>query len=562
MPATVSHALSMTTPDDPAYENKPSNWNSVHAVSLNISATEISGLFSNANGVSFGMSADSITASHNALTSQSNQAFSANGGASAFQTLTFNDANGITWSNAAGAVQASYSQSTHTHRTDFRAITLGGNSAGTSTFNASNNDTIFLNGGNNITLSGNGSTITISAANQTNQSAIRALGVSNTGNTAGNTGVSTGIDWVIAGTNNITVSQSTAVGGPNTIWLSAPTPGAGGAVNVSAGTTSNDLTQVVFSNSNNLSFGLNGSTITGSFNAINVGVSTGGNTSGTTGTLEGAGGQYVFVGTNGVTLSQSINGSSGTVTISGAGATLSSLHVFGGIGWSSNTQNMAGSTSGNVSVWPFTITNWLSAGVMDIMLALSFTTLGTSSGRQTGGICVGLYTRNVSTLSSIYSTSFNWHVTGQNSSYTINQVTVTNYTGYGVTGATNSSGVNISSGYTGGKMVGFPINSLMSPGVYWLALMGTMSTSSINVGLSFQMQGGIIPAQQQLLAPIGSFSTAYSTGFNMVGGRFHNGGGVWSSAGSQTNVPVSMAFASISQSTAYSLSPMVRFWRT
>lgn len=42
------------------------------------------------------------------------------------------------------------------------------------------------------------------------------------------------------------------------------TPGAGGAVNFSAGTTSNDLGSVVFSNANGVSFGLNGSTITAS----------------------------------------------------------------------------------------------------------------------------------------------------------------------------------------------------------------------------------------------------------------------------------------------------------
>lgn len=65
---------------------------------------------------------------------------------------------------------------------------------------------------------------TVPAA-QTTQSAIKALGASNTGNTAGNTGVSTGIDWVFAGTNNVTVSQSTAGGGPNTLWISGPTVG-------------------------------------------------------------------------------------------------------------------------------------------------------------------------------------------------------------------------------------------------------------------------------------------------------------------------------------------------
>lgn len=63
MPATVGHNLSATTPDDPSFEIRPSHWNSAHDVTLNISASEISGLFSNANGVSFGLSNSSITAS-------------------------------------------------------------------------------------------------------------------------------------------------------------------------------------------------------------------------------------------------------------------------------------------------------------------------------------------------------------------------------------------------------------------------------------------------------------------------------------------------------------------
>ena len=47
-----------------------------------------------------------------------------------------------------------------------------------------------------------------------------------------------------------------------------PVGGSGGAgggitnINISAGTASNNLSNVVFSNSNNVSFGLNGSTVT------------------------------------------------------------------------------------------------------------------------------------------------------------------------------------------------------------------------------------------------------------------------------------------------------------
>lgn len=294
MPATVAHSLTMTTPDNPAYENQPQHWNSNHAVTLNVLATEISALFSNKNGVSFGLDGTNVTASiaaggapgsisagttnvalgeavfsnsngisfgldgatvtaqHNGLTSQSNQNVTAANGGFAFQTLSFSNANAFSFGTSAGsAVTGSYTvpvQSNgildvstatqsgtatsrfamhdHQHR-GVRGIAVQGTA---STFFGD----YVLSAGANITLATAGAStagsVQISAAAQTNQSAIRALGVSNTGNTAGNTGVSTGIDWVIAGTNNVTVSQSTAVGGPNTIWLSAPNAGGGGGV--------------------------------------------------------------------------------------------------------------------------------------------------------------------------------------------------------------------------------------------------------------------------------------------------------------------------------------------
>lgn len=155
------------------------------------------------------------------------------------------------------------------------------------------------------------------SATQTNQSAIKGLGASNTGNTAGNTGISSGVDWVIAGTNNITVSESTVGGGPNTLWISAPNVAAGN-VSFSAGTSSAAIASVVFSNSNGVSFGLNGSTITASAaggGGIGGGVSTGGNTAGSTGTVTT--GNIIFVGSNAISLSQSTGaaGSNATITI-------------------------------------------------------------------------------------------------------------------------------------------------------------------------------------------------------------------------------------------------------
>lgn len=182
--------------------------------------------------------------------------------------LAFTNLNGVTLSLSTGAAGSHTIVGSHnaitSQSTQFLAMTLGGNTAGTTTFHATNNASLFFNGGNNITLSGNGSTVTISAAAQTNQSAIKGLGASNTGNTAGNTGLSTGIDWVVAGSNNITISQSTAGGGPNTLWVSGPT--VGGAQTGISGIIVSDATYtsgtVSFSNAGNITIAssVNGAT--------------------------------------------------------------------------------------------------------------------------------------------------------------------------------------------------------------------------------------------------------------------------------------------------------------
>lgn len=179
------------------------------------------------------------------------------------------------------------------------------------------------------------------------------------GNTSGATASVSSGTLFLAGGNNVTLSQN-----GQSITISGGTI-AGQPVNFSAGTTSSALGSVVFSNSNAMSFGLNGSTITGSFSqsaqtqasgnivgsgftstttagsvlvgtqnsaglsvgvpawltaagggGFSGGVSTGGGTSGNTGTYSG---QIIFAGGNNITLSVS-SGAAGaqTITISGA----------------------------------------------------------------------------------------------------------------------------------------------------------------------------------------------------------------------------------------------------
>lgn len=82
------------------------------------------------------------------------------------------------------------------------------------------------------------------------------------GNTAGvGSLVSTGTMTLVGG-NNIVLSQN-----GNAITISGSNAPAA-SINFSAGTTSNNLGAVTFANSNGVSFGLNGSTITGSHNGL------------------------------------------------------------------------------------------------------------------------------------------------------------------------------------------------------------------------------------------------------------------------------------------------------
>ena len=99
-------------------------------------------------------------------------------------------------------------------------VTLSGNTAGAMAQISSG--TMTLAGGNNITLSQAGNAVTISGGAGGGFSA----GLSNLGNTQGQTGV-TGTRLVIVGTDNITLSQATDANG-GTISITGQSP-AGGA---------------------------------------------------------------------------------------------------------------------------------------------------------------------------------------------------------------------------------------------------------------------------------------------------------------------------------------------
>lgn len=186
--------------------NAPSG--SINFSASNTSANLASVTFSNSNGVSFGLNAGVITASHNALTSQSNQALSASNGSFAFQTAGFSNANGVTFGTSAGSimtasVNTSYAASNHTH--------------GNPTLNLTNISGTTASASNGLTLS-------LSAAAQSAQTQSNIQGIVASGSTNRTGDISfANSNGVTFGLSNNTITASVAAGG-----------GGGGGVALSA----------------------------------------------------------------------------------------------------------------------------------------------------------------------------------------------------------------------------------------------------------------------------------------------------------------------------------------
>src|SRR5260221_10664264 len=277
----------MTQANDTRYENQASNWNETHAFSLNASGSEISRAFDNGGGITFGLETNGSITAAAPPGAPSPVNFSAGTTSNNLASVVFSNSGGISFglngSTITGTVATNYQSQgaylTTAMQSNAATISNVNLSAGTTSNNLSafvlsnsNNFSFGLSGstvtasytvpavsGHGLGVSNTGntlgntgtqstgtvvfaasgaitasqstgagiSTIWYSVAAQSNQSAIKGFGASNTGNTAGKTGSSSGIDLGIAGAKKIKVLESTAAGGPNTIWLLAPSPGAG-----------------------------------------------------------------------------------------------------------------------------------------------------------------------------------------------------------------------------------------------------------------------------------------------------------------------------------------------
>lgn len=537
-----------------------------------IAPTQSAFVLSNSNGVSFGTNGSTVTATvktdylttamasnrasdfvqataafagtnasgtiaSNAISvSVARPAFSADA-SSTYQTLTFQDSNGVSFSNNAGALRVTHGlqftsatsaiTSAALHTSASRVINIvaatnntGGGTASLSSnvsFSAANGLTFYTSAGGAIVGSHNA----ITTARASNDAIGLNTAQSNVTWTVNSSGLSLDArGYAGTGTtfNGANISGSMTV---NSGGVQLSLSGAGGGTtnqtgpNIAAGTQTATSGTVVFSNSNNITFGMSDSSVvTASFNPINIGASNLGNTAGTTGTIDGAGAQFVFVGVNDISLSQSVNGASATLSI--VGEPMMSRFFPG----ADNLTYISAPTNASASLRGVEIPHDITGTRMDILVyqSLSSSAVGNTYGQQ-WSIYMGIYSNDTAnnrlfSLSS-GSTQTTWTV------------------------ASNTAGATQING-SGVRPISCPVNFSMTPGQYFVAVNWVTSTfSSGTATTALNRTVSIVgrPTQSASFAAVGEYNVA--TGAS-VGGLLYPQG-VFSAA--STGLPASISYS-------------------
>ncbi len=285
-------------------------------------------VFSNSNGVTFGLNGSTVTASI-AAGGGGGAGISAGTQSVSTGTVVFSNSNGITFGmSGSSRVTASHN-----------GLTAGIQSLSAGTTRATAGEVVFSNS-NGLTFGLNGATITGSYT-VPSVPAETPFGIS-----AGTQSVSTGT-MVFSNSNNVTFGMS----GSSRITASASFP-AETPFGVSAGTQSVSTGTVVWANSNGITFGMSGSNqITASHNGItsqsNQQISAyaaGNSTQSSSGTFNAS--SIVFRG-DGVA-SVGVSNGSVIVSVPAGGGGLTNINVSGGT-TSNNLSNLVFSNSNGVS---------------------------------------------------------------------------------------------------------------------------------------------------------------------------------------------------------------------
>jgi hypothetical protein len=367
-------------------------------------------------------------------------------------TVTLQNANGISFgSSGANGISASYTVPTQTNQTG--GIYVTAQSTGQSSSSTYDLRTLSFVPDGIISAGWSGGSFRVSATQsvQTQSRFNLTLAGNSTSAGAGYIQISSGV-MTLAGGNNVTLSQN-----GNAVTVSA---GAGGGGTLTLYATSNTTqsstgtqaaSSLIFAGAGVASVGVtNGSIVVsvpaGGGGGFTGGMSNLGNTAGTTGLVSN---RLALVGSQGITLSQSVNGASATLTW--LGPVISSTEPM------SNQGSLGAINAGNGTLWvlPVAIPAVLE---MDRIIGMVAPTVSSSSNSSHGGsiwLAAGIFTQNAATLSLLVSSS----------------------TLYAWTNTSNNSTQVLSGGI---RIISTPLSTTLQPGQYWLGYVSQTSTVNAN----------------------------------------------------------------------------------
>jgi hypothetical protein len=468
------------------------------------------------------------------------------------------------------------------------ALTLGGNSATAGSSQIANSG-FLLAGGNNITLSQNNNTISIvgpaPAGAQTGISGIVASDATYTSGTVlfSNQGNITIGSSVNGASQYVRLSVAAQSDQPRVISLNGMSQSLtlSGASNISVSTNGSTLyaygpasllwgftlggnysstnssqmanTGFQFAGGPNITIQQNNNSIAVSGHAVQTGISG----------IAGSAASTVAAGTvqfaNGNNISFGLNASTMTASYM---QWLSSYEVIQPLG-ATGALGLTTSNSGPMLLYGFELPHGVLADHCGVVVSMNYDGTGQSSYRQSGTLAWGLYTRptaaNSTQLDTIQSSSFTYGVTFNSGTLTVSYPATTGIGANDYTYLlTSSAGLNLTSLFTGVKLLWLNMKTSLTPGHYWIGLHHRNISSSNNYGIRMSLHG---PAQTLTgLLPFG-LAAIQSTGTNL----YAHWGGNWNpfGAASYTNAGTGsyvVSRVSISQITAdLTVFPYLRF---
>jgi hypothetical protein len=427
-----------------------------------------------------------LSLSGNSTAAAATPAFSASGGSSTFQTLSFNNANGITFTNTGGSVGITHALQFTSATSAITASALNTSASRVINIIAATNNT----GGGTASNSGN-----VSFSNANGLTFYTSAGPAIVGSYT----VPTQTVQPAVGLNT---AQSNVTWSVNSSGLSLDARGYAGTGTTFGGT---NVSASVTLNSVGLNLALSGGAGTTNQTGPNIGVSNLGNTLGSTQTIST--GNVVFAGIGGITLSQSTGAANSNATIS-ISANLDASASAWAPAW--NYSGMATNSSlGQSSLYfmPFDVGDYLSASRIQFYVSLSGAlSAGNSTGTCSNGIGYALYTlgtgastdrlMSLTSYSAVLASMSMNSNTQFNATHYIGLSNVTSHSTSQVGLTTSNASTYQATSINGLRAVNLPINLTLPPGRYWLGFSNqTVTGNAMTNGMSvLQTAANLFPA--------------------------------------------------------------------